>query len=349
MWLKELCQRCLDRPRTSRHARPQAARRRGVRLRLEQLEDRTVPSSFTAATVSDLMADINAANQSGGSNTIALVAGNTFALTAVDNSTDGATGLPVIAANDNLSILGNGDTIARSTAKGTPDFRLFDVASGGALTLANLTLQGGIADGAGGAIDNLGSLTLNGVTVQNNIAQGSKFGAAGGGIFSSGSLTLQDCTVQNNQALGANGTFTGDSGSPALGGGLYVSGGTASLTNVTLYDNTAQGGDGANGGRVKSCGPDGCSNTFYPHGNGGNGLGGGMYVAGGTVSLHNTTVDHNSAVAGNGGHSALAEGGGIYIAVGASVCLDAFTLAHVINNTASTGYPDIYGAYTICP
>src|SRR5437868_8400615 len=116
MWLKELCQRCLDRPRTSRHARPQAARRRGVRLRLEQLEDRTVPSSFTAASVSDLIADINAANAAGGSNTITLAAGTTFTLTAVDNTTHGATGLPVIAANDNLSIVGNGDTIERKAS-----------------------------------------------------------------------------------------------------------------------------------------------------------------------------------------------------------------------------------------
>jgi hypothetical protein len=42
------------------------------------LEDRTVPSNFTAATVSDLIADINAANLAGGSNAIALVAGNTY-------------------------------------------------------------------------------------------------------------------------------------------------------------------------------------------------------------------------------------------------------------------------------
>jgi hypothetical protein len=32
----------------------------------------------------------------------------------------GATGLPVIAANDNLTIIGNGDLIERSAAKGTP-------------------------------------------------------------------------------------------------------------------------------------------------------------------------------------------------------------------------------------
>jgi hypothetical protein len=35
-----------------------------------------VPSNFTAASVSDLIADINAANQAGGSNSIVLAAGN---------------------------------------------------------------------------------------------------------------------------------------------------------------------------------------------------------------------------------------------------------------------------------
>ena len=51
----------------------------------------------------------------------------------------------MIAANDNLTIGGGGDTIERSTAAGTPIFRLFDVATGGSLTLQNLTLQGGSA------------------------------------------------------------------------------------------------------------------------------------------------------------------------------------------------------------
>src|SRR6516164_5256950 len=117
--------------------------RRRTRIAVEQLEDRTVPSNVTAATVSDLIADINAANALGGSNTITLVAGNTFPLTAVNNTTDSANGLPVIAANDNLTIQGNGDTIARSTASGTPAFRFFDVAAGAALTLENLTLTNG--------------------------------------------------------------------------------------------------------------------------------------------------------------------------------------------------------------
>src|SRR6516164_1466913 len=89
---------------------PSAALRRR-RLTLEQLEDRTLPSSYTAASVSDLVADINDANSHGGANTITLAANTTFVLTTVNNSTDGATGLPVIKSRDTLTIIGNGDTI----------------------------------------------------------------------------------------------------------------------------------------------------------------------------------------------------------------------------------------------
>src|SRR5262245_34402191 len=103
MWAKLLWSRRPTRP---------AHRCQYLRPALERLEDRTVPAAFTAGNVADLITDINAANAAGGSNTIALVAGTTFTLTAVDNTTDGATGLPVIAANDSLTIVGNGDTIA---------------------------------------------------------------------------------------------------------------------------------------------------------------------------------------------------------------------------------------------
>src|SRR5205807_1411286 len=100
MWLKELPKDWLARwVAGAESSKPRhTIRRRGLRLRLEQLEDRHLPSSYTAASVSDLIADINAANLAGGSNTIALVAGNPFSLTAVNNTTDGRTGLPVIAA-----------------------------------------------------------------------------------------------------------------------------------------------------------------------------------------------------------------------------------------------------------
>jgi hypothetical protein len=69
---------------TGSRVRPAPTRRR-PRLTVEPLEDRAVPASFTAATVADLVADINGANQAGGPNTITLVAGTTFTLTAGSN------------------------------------------------------------------------------------------------------------------------------------------------------------------------------------------------------------------------------------------------------------------------
>jgi hypothetical protein len=341
MGWNDLRKRFLGRPIAHREARPSVTRRRAVRLTLEQLEDRSLPSSYTAASVSDLIADIKAANLSGGSNTITLVAGTTFALSAVNDTTDGATGLPRIAANDNLTILGNGDLIQRSTATGTPAFRLFDVASGASLSLSNLTLQGGLAFGSGlaaegGAIYNQGTLTLNSVTVQGNVAQGADGGlswagqsAEGGGIYSAGALTLGGNTIiQNNQAIGGRGrdgtyptrgsSSAGGPGGNALGGGLYVSSGTATLNGVTLSSNTAQGGAGGNGfdatssggghnhGGVASAGGFG-SYLSGPGGNGGNGFGGGLYAAAGTVSMLNDTVTSNTAqggAAGKGGSGA---------------------------------------------
>jgi hypothetical protein len=301
------------------------------------LEDRTLPSSYTAATVSDLIADINAANAVGGPNTITLAANKIFNVKAVDNTTDGPTGLPVIAPGDSLTILGSGDTIQRTN--GAPPFRLFDVASGASLTLENLTVQNGLETNPGqaahgGAIYSQGTLVLSGVTVQNNIAQGpdapkktgNPFGlqAAGGGIWALGSLTLENGTViQNNQAVGGNGRDAvyphpaGDGGG-AWGGGLYA-GGTLSISDTAISNNKVQGGQGGSGG-----------------GNGGLAYGGGASLGGGTVMLANDTVTGNQALAGQGGTFGVggtAEGGGLYLQGGSMT----ITKVTVESNTAQGG------------
>jgi hypothetical protein len=356
--------------------------RRTARLTVEPLEDRWLPSSYTAASVSDLIADINAANLAGGSNTITLADGSKFTLTAVNNATNGNTGLPVIAANDNLTIVGNGDTIERSSAAGTLDFRLFAVASGASLSLSNLTVQNGLEKGPGaigwmaegGAILNVGSLTLSGVTVQGNVAANNVGSSAGGGIFSSGTLDIQaGSVIQNNQAIGAAG-FNGypvrndpyGAGGPGfngLGGGIYVGGGTATLNGVTLSGNAAIGGQGGNGassssgGRHSSGGVTaaGVSFTYGSGGQGGNAFGGALYAAGGTITLLNSTVTKNSAQGGKGGQGAssgspgLGEGGGLYIDPAALAYLDAFTQANIKHNHASTSYDDIFGSFATYP
>lgn len=165
-------------------ARPTGDARRRFRFRpsLATLEVRTLLTPYNALSVSDLIADINLANAAGGANTITLTAPSTspYTVTAVDNTTDGATGLPVIAAGNNLIIVGNGDTIQRSTATGTPAFRLFDVAAGA-------------------------TLNLQGLTVQNGLASGSGVQAEGGAIYSQGTLSMDTVSVQNNAALGSDG------------------------------------------------------------------------------------------------------------------------------------------------
>jgi hypothetical protein len=308
MWLKHLWNRFLGQPATRRGPRS-GAKRLCRRLSVEQLEGRDCPASPTsptAATVGDLIADINAANLAGGSNTIILEAGATFTLSAAYSY---GNGLPAIAANDNLTIIGNNDTIQRK-AKDTTSFRLFDVSPGASLTLANLTLQGGLSRGGDGT-------------------RGAGGGAgAGGGIYVEGSTTdpsgvsvpggtanLTNVTLIGNTAQGGNGSndqvirINRLSGSPiivgpgaggdGLGGGIYVGAG-ASLTMhlCSLSGNTANGGSG------------------------------GTYK-------------------GTHASDGVGEGGGLYLDAGAVVGIDAATLAQISHNHASTSNPDIYGAYTI--
>ena len=80
-----------------------------------------LPRAAARTFASELIADINAANTAGGSNTIVLMANTTFDLTAVNNTTNGANGLPVIVNRDTLTISGQGgDIIQRDPPPPTP-------------------------------------------------------------------------------------------------------------------------------------------------------------------------------------------------------------------------------------
>ena len=121
--------------------------------------------SASAATLScdtpSLISAIATANGTPGGGTLVLATGCVYTLESANNTTEGGTGLPVITGN--VMIQGAGATIARSTATGVPAFRIFDVASGGILTLNSLTLSNGLANNGqqgGGAIFNHGTLAV---------------------------------------------------------------------------------------------------------------------------------------------------------------------------------------------
>jgi hypothetical protein len=181
----------------------------------------------------------------------------------------------------------------------------------------------------GGAIYNAGSLTLKGVTLQNNTARGVDLSppygiggyALGGAIYSNGALTVEGSIIRNNLAVGGQGA--GDrTGGEAGGGGVYVAGGTAMFLGTTITGNVAQGGPGGEVSEDPFDRP--------PH-----------------------RRQRPSPGAGTGG--------GLYIASGALASLDAFTVAHTTANEVFKGaqtkgnkaksssniYSNIYGTYTL--
>ncbi len=282
-----------------------------LRSAIEALEMRRLLTSYTAATVSDLITDINAANAAGGANTISLAPGASYDLTTVNNDWYGPNGLPAISSN--LTINGYGATLERDTGTETPDFRLFYVSGGlsglsaGTLTLYNLTLSGGDAQGgssnagggglgAGGAIFNQGTVSLDGVTLSGNTASGgngavNNLGYGGGGIG-------QDAASSNGGGFGSlfptsgyGGAGAGPSGTDNINGG--GGGFMADASGETAGGSSGLGGGGGDGGKG---GPGSNSdNSGLAGGRGGN------FGEGGASAMMDATKGGGGGGVGGGG------------------------------------------------
>ena len=145
-----------------------------------------------------------------------------YTLTAINNSVDGGpTGLPKI--NQSVLIIGNGAIIERSATAGIPAFRLWLVERQGDLTLQNVTLRNGNADNySGGALANLGSVTIENSAVVSNTNTSSD-----AAIVNVGSMAITNSTVSYNTANCVSGIFN--------------NGGDVTLTNSTFSHNTSGG------------------------------------------------------------------------------------------------------------
>jgi hypothetical protein len=298
---------------------------------LEPLEDRLAPATFTVRpNVADgargsLRAAIIAANGNGQNDVIKLKAG-TYTL-AVAN----ATGQENAAAQGDLDLTepnrsvtlkgaGTGQTIISAAAID----RVFQVMNDVTANFSNLTIMRGQAqdngtqgaafnttDARGGGILNGGGhVTLNKVHVAFSSALAGTVGrngaqAQGGGIYSSGgSLTLLNSSIQTNNAFGGAGAnfgggADGGDGGLAQGGGVYAIGSTVSVSNSAFVANNALGGLGGTGGSTgaSSSGP---VNIAGAGGAGGLAQGGGLYTAVGKVTVATTSFEANAATAGQG-------------------------------------------------
>jgi hypothetical protein len=271
----------------------------------------TVTAGCSGATgdTAALASAIDQADESTGLTTIELVAGCLYDVTGVNNDWYGPNGLPPIA--NGITIDGNGATISRSLSG--PDLRLFFVGANpndtstknyvspgpGTLTLNDVTLEGGLAQGGGsdiggggagmgGAIFNQGTVVINDSTLTDNIAQGgnagdTSVGAGGGGIGT-------DASASGDGGGFGEGTFGGGSGGEGGPGGAGGGAGFVATEN-------GASGPGAGGGQ--------------PTGLGGDGAGGGGVFGGDGSGGGGNTAGNNGGSFGEGGLGGTAtEGGG---------------------------------------
>jgi hypothetical protein len=202
----------------------------------------TSAAIFNPNDVASLIRAINTSNTNMEDDTIELATNSTYTLTVINNDTNG---LPVIGSDGGhkLVIHGNGATLQRSTAGGTPAFRIFQIGTGADVTIDRLTIMNGnqnVSGGEGGGIDNNhATLTITNSTLSGNSA------TTGGGILNSGfdgSATLSiGGTVLNAGGSGANifnnsGTVTslGYNLSSDDGGGFLTAPGDQINTNPML-------------------------------------------------------------------------------------------------------------------
>jgi len=186
---------------------------------------------------------IEQANSNANHNFIVLDSWTTYTLNAASNTdaTYGANGLPVITSP--ISINGNGAIIERSS---TSDFRLFQVASSGSLTINRATLRNGKTGYAGGAILNLGTASIYACTITGSSA------VDGGALANQGTLDLVSSTLQGNSATGSGGAIQNGGMLTVLGstaaGNSAASGASISTSITATLKNTlmVKGASGGN-------------------------------------------------------------------------------------------------------
>jgi Ca2+-binding RTX toxin-like protein len=238
---------------------------------------------------------------------IHLTGGATYNLTSNGINEDNAlTGdLDIKSRNNVLYIVADGGQKATIDASGLLNSdRVFDVLTGGELSLQNLVVKGGAISGENGGgiqVASTGFLDLYSTTVSNNSAEN------GGGIYNAGDAYLRHgSTVSNNSVSGTvpdgggisnHGTLTvidstiSNNNGATFGGGIYN---TQSLTliNTTVSGNTANTGGGINNKYSNASAA--LVNTTVSGNSGSLGGAAGVSNDSGIINLLNSTVTNNT-------------------------------------------------------
>src|SRR5262245_22041487 len=314
---------------TARRSVP-SGRRAGFRPRLESLEDREVPATFTVLNLADNGSDslrtaVAAANANPGADMIEFADGliGTIGLTGGQ-----------LSINDHLTIDGPGAGLL--AVSGNHQSRVFNITGEAVVGIDDLTITGGQVVGDGGGILNTGgTLTLDRVVLTDNhaVATTSNTLGRGGAIanMSGATLTVTDCQFTGNQARGGGPGPAGQSLTVRCGAGIYNQGSVLTAVRSAFTGNLSIGGPAgvrAQGGGINSimgsiatisdC-------TFVGNqgiagdGNGGSGIvglgrAGALFNDASVMTVENCLIEGNVARGGSnitaGGRTALVAGGG---------------------------------------
>ena len=181
--------------------------------------------------VAGFVSAIQTLNANGGG-TIDLASGGMYTVTAPSDWWYGPNAFPAISSS--IVINGNGATIKRSS--GSPKFRFFYVSGGfstlpaGSLTLNNMTLTSGLAQGGNGGT---------------GLAGGGGGAGLGGAILNQGSLSVSGVSFVSNDAVGGGGAGgNGALGATGGGGGLGGNGGSSAAPVPPYNLSSGPGGGG---------------------------------------------------------------------------------------------------------
>jgi hypothetical protein len=276
-------------------AQNRKARRSYTCPQLLQLESRIVPANFQVTSLADtatggtLREAIDLANTTAGNDTIGFAPslfssgeGTITLLTAQLPQILNASTIVGAGTRGTLTITGPGATtltISGNNGDSGRNFHILSIDTGGNLAISGVTFSGAKTTGAGGAIENAGTLTVSGSTITGNSAND------GGGITNWGTLTVINTTISGNTSI------------TQAGGGIQNSSGSLTVTNSTISGNTAatQAGGIQNNGILVVTNSTISGNTALTR------SGGGIYnFTTGTLTLSGTTIAGNSANDGGG-------------------------------------------------
>jgi hypothetical protein len=135
----------------------------------------------------------------------------------------GVSGVFLVDANNNVDVSGLTLDDCRNAYAGGA------IANLGTLTVIGCSITGNSAHGDGGGIINEGTLTVSGCTITGNTSDG-----FGGGISNLGTLTVSGSTITGNSAVHGGGIYSA-SGSVDVSRGSTVCGNTSALGADDLY------------------------------------------------------------------------------------------------------------------